>query len=135
MLHRFRHLRRGDVAQFEKRREETAVAGGEADAQARQVRALRQRMKHDDVGEIRPGRFQHAGRRVVAVDLAVAFVGEDEEAVAARQRASRVEIGAVGDRALRVGGRGEIERDRAREQRVVSASRSGRKPLARVAGR
>jgi hypothetical protein len=42
MLQRHRHLRRGDVAQFEERREEAAIAGGKAYAQARKRRALRQ---------------------------------------------------------------------------------------------
>ena len=53
VLRRHRHLRRGDVAQFEIGREEAAVAGGEADAQTGQARALRQRVENDDVGEIR----------------------------------------------------------------------------------
>ena len=48
-----RHLRRGDVAQFEIGGEEAAVAGGEAHAQAGQARALGQRVEDDDVGEIR----------------------------------------------------------------------------------
>ena len=136
VLHRHRHLRRGDVAQFEIRGEEAAVAGGKADAQARQARALRQRMEDDDVGEIRrPPLRSMPGGGVVAVDFAIAFVGEHQEAEAARQRDQPGEIGAVGHRALRVRGRGEIERDRARQELSVSASRSGRKPVARVAGR
>ena len=102
-----------------KRAEEAAVAGGEADAQAGQVRALRQRMEDDDVGEVAARRFQHAGRRVLAVDLAIAFVGEHQEAEAAREPGEPLEIGAVGDRALRIRRRGEIERDGAREQRLV----------------
>ena len=102
LLRRHRHLRRGDIAQFEIGGEKAAVAGREADAQARQVRALRQRVEHHDVGEIRPGRFQHAGRRVLAVDLAVAFVGKHQEAETARQRREPVEISAIGDRALRI---------------------------------
>ncbi len=61
-LRRHRHLRRRDVAQLEEAREECAVAGGEADAQPRQVRALRQRLELDHVGEIRAGRFEHARR-------------------------------------------------------------------------
>ena len=65
LLRRHRHLRRGDVAQLEEAGEEAAVAGREADAQAGQVRALRQRLEDHDVGEVGPGGFQHAGRRVL----------------------------------------------------------------------
>jgi hypothetical protein len=64
-LQRRRHLRRGDIAQFQIARQEFAVARGEADAQARQARALRQRMKHDDVLEIGASGFEHARRRAV----------------------------------------------------------------------
>ena len=135
MLHRHRHLRRRDVAQFEKGRQEAAVAGGEADAQAGQVRALGQRMEHHDVGEVGPRGFQHAGRRVLAVDLAIAFVGEHQEAEAARKPGELVEIGAAGDGALRVRRRGDVEGDRARQQRVVERVEIGQEPLARVAGR
>ena len=53
LLRRHRHLRRRDVAQLDVAAEEAAVAGGEADAQSRQVGALRQRVEHDDVAEIR----------------------------------------------------------------------------------
>ncbi len=42
LLQRHRHLRGGDIAQFMKQAEKFLVAGGEADAHARQVRALRQ---------------------------------------------------------------------------------------------
>ena len=76
-------------------------------------------MEHHDVGEIRPGSFQHAGRRVLAVDLAIAFVGEHQEAETAGEACELLQIGAIGDRTLRVRGRGEIEGDRARQQRVV----------------
>jgi hypothetical protein len=40
MLQRHRHLWRGDIAQLVEGGEEFLVAGGEADAHARQVRAL-----------------------------------------------------------------------------------------------
>ncbi len=119
VLRRHRHLRRRDVAQFEKGGEEILVAGGKADAQARQVRALRQRMEYDHVVEVGRGRFQHARRRVLAVDLTIALVGKDEKAVAPRQRGELVEIGAVRHRALRVRRRGEVEDDGTLEQRFV----------------
>ena len=72
--------------------------------------------KIDDVGEVLAGVFEHAGRRVLPVDFRVALVGEDQEAIAARKRDQALEVGRVGDRALRVRRRGEIERNRAREQ-------------------
>ena len=42
LLVRHRHLWRGDIAQIEEGLQETGVAGGEADAQSRQIGALRQ---------------------------------------------------------------------------------------------
>ena len=125
MLRRARHLRRRDVAQFEKGCEEAAVAGGEADAQAGQVRALGQRMKYDRVGEVGPGGFQHAGRRMLAVNLAIAFVGEDQEAEAAGEAGKLVEIGAIRHCPLRVRRRGEVKGDGAREQRLVERGEIG----------
>ena len=65
------------------------------------------------------GRFEHAGGRGVAVDLAIAFVGKNQKAEAARQRGQAQEIIAVGDGALRIGRRGDIERHRARQEFVV----------------
>src|SRR5581483_8067799 len=53
ILRGHRHLRRRDIAQFEKGREEAAIARGEADAQAWQVRALGQRVEDNDIGEVR----------------------------------------------------------------------------------
>src|SRR5476649_1577394 len=54
MLRGSRHLRRRDVAQFEEGGKEAPVAGSKADTQAGQVRALRQRMKHDRIGKVGP---------------------------------------------------------------------------------
>ena len=74
------------------------------------------------------------------VDLAVAFVGEDQEAEAPRERGEALQIGAIGDRALRVGRRGEIEGDGAREQLLVQrveigqeAGLGGRRQIDRLA--
>src|SRR5262249_40269640 len=53
-LRRQWHLRGGDIAQLKKCAEKAAVAGHEAHPQTWQVRALRQRLKDDDVLEIRP---------------------------------------------------------------------------------
>ena len=75
-------------------------------------------MEHDDVLEIRTGGFEHAVRRVFAVNLAIAFVGENDETEAARQRGELFEIREIGDRALRIGRRGEIDRNRARQQLI-----------------
>ena len=119
MLRRAGHLRRRDIAQLEKGRQKAAVAGGEADAQAGQVRALGQRVEHHGVGEVGPGGFQHAGGLMLAVDLAIAFVGEHQKAEAAGKRDELVEIGAASDGALRVRRRGDVEGDGARQQCVV----------------
>ena len=122
-------------------REEAAVAGGEADAQAGQVRALGQRVEHDDVGEVGAGRFQHAGGRVLAVDLAVAFVGEHQEAVAARERGEPCrDRRASATAPCGFDGEAMIEGDGAREQRVVErveigqeAGRARRRQIDRLA--
>ena len=58
-------------------------------------------------------------RRARAVDLAIALVGENQKAEAPRQRGELLEVSAIGDRALRVRRRGDIERDGARQQRLV----------------
>ena len=130
-LRRHRHLRRRDVAQLEEAGEECAIAGGEADAQPRQVRALGQRLEFDHVGEIGAGRFEHAGGRVLGVDFGIAFVAEHQEAEPPRERDDAREIGQIGNRALRVGGRGDEESDRAREQvlgqRVEIGQKAGRR--------
>ena len=104
LLGRLRHLRGGDVAQVQKLGEEAPVAGGKADAQARQARALRERVEHGDVGEVGPRRFQHPVRRLARVDFRVAFVGEDEKAVPPRERRKPRQISEIGDRALGIGG-------------------------------
>ena len=85
-------------------------------------------MKHDHVGEIGSASFQHAGRRLVAVDLAVTFVGEDEEAEAPRELRKSLEIGAVGNGALRVRRRCDVAGDRARQQRLVERVEIGQEP-------
>ena len=76
-------------------------------------------MEHHDVGEIGPGGFQHAGRCELAVNLAIAFVGEHQEAEAPGQGRKLVEINAIGNGALRIRRRRDVAGDRAREQRVV----------------
>ena len=82
-------------------------------------------MEHGDVGEVGSRRFQHPVWRLARVDFRVAFVGEDEKAVPPRERRKPRQIGEIGDRALRVGRRGEIHRDRARAQRFVEAVEVG----------
>ncbi len=109
-------MRRGDIAQLEVAREEAAVAGDEADAQPRQVRPLRQRLELDDVGEVGAGCFEDAGRRLSGIDLGIALVAEHQESESARQRDHALEIGQVGDGALRICRRGQEEGDRAGQQ-------------------
>src|SRR5579883_1118902 len=82
MLQRHRHLRRRDVAQLEEQAEEPSVAGGKADAHARQIRALRQRLEGDHAGEIIARMFQRTAGRFAGVDFRIAFVAQDDEAVA-----------------------------------------------------
>ena len=74
-----------------------------------------------------PAASSMPGGASLAVDLAIAFVGENEEAEAARQRGELFEISAIGDRALRIGRRGEIDRDRARQEFVVERIEIGQK--------
>ena len=92
-------------------------------------------MKHDDVREIRPGSFEHPGWRTVTVNLAIAFVAENQEAETPRQLREPRKIRAIGHRALRVGGRREIDGDGAREQLFVQCVEVRQKAEAAVAGR
>ena len=64
------------------------------------------------------GGRERARRRGVAVDLAVALVGEDAEVVALGEREEAAPVGRVGDRALRVRRRADVgERDPVEERR------------------
>ena len=110
-------------------RDEFLVAGGEADAQARQVGALRQRLERNHAGEIGAGAFERAARRLAGVDLGIALVAEDHEAVAVGELLQPREIIARGDRALRIGGRGQIERHRARQRRFVDGIEIGQEAV------
>ena len=56
---------------------------------------------------------------MLAVDLAIAFVGEHKETEAACQRRKLVQIGAIGDGTLRVRRRGDVASDGAGEQCVI----------------
>jgi len=126
-LRRHRHLRRRDVAQLQEAREELSVAGGKADAQPRQVRALGQRLEFDHVGEIGTRRFEHARGRAPGVDFGIAFVAEHQEAEPPGEGDHACEIREVGHRALRVGGRGDEESNRAREQLLGERVEIGKK--------
>ena len=81
-------------------------------------------LKVDDIGEAAVGRQRHlerAGGRGVAIDLRIALVGEQHEVEAPRERDGAGEIAPVGDRALRVRRRAEIERDGPLQKRLVDA--------------
>ena len=119
MLQRRRHLRGGDISQLEKGGEEFLVAGSEADAHTRQVRALRQRLECDHVGEVGPGALQRAARRLPGVDLRIALVTQDHEAVTVGELLQLRVVVARGDRALRIGRRGEEDCHRSRQRRLV----------------
>jgi hypothetical protein len=73
-------------------------------------------VEHRHIGEVAAGLLEHAGRRVLPVDLRIALVGEHHELVLPRERDQAPQIGGVGDRALRVRGRRKVEGDGAREQ-------------------
>ena len=103
------------------------VADDEADAQARQVRALGERLEEDHVLEASPAASSAAGRRHLGVDLGIALVAEQQEAVAARERGQPLEIAAIGHRALRIGRCREEHGDGAREQRGIERIEIGKK--------
>jgi hypothetical protein len=84
-LRRHRHLRRGHVAQFEKAREEPAIARRKTNAQSRKVRSLGKRLELHDIGKIRSGSFEHAGRCVAGIDFGVALIAEHEKPESARE--------------------------------------------------
>ena len=113
MLDRPRHLRRREVADLGQGVEEITVAGGEAGAHAGQVRALGERIEHDQVLEAlgRRGRnLQTACGGIGAdIDLRVALVRKQHEVVLARQRQRLGDVVGTGHRALWVGGRADEE--------------------------
>ena len=123
------------IAQLVKGGEKLAVAGGKADAHARQVRALRQRLERDHIGEVGPGAFQRAARRLPGVDFRIALVAQDHEAIMVRKSLQTGKVIARGDRALRIGRRGDEDRDGPRQRRLVERVEIGRNPLATVVGR
>ena len=63
------------------------------------------------------------------VDFRVALVAEDEEAEAVGELLEPHKIVARGDRALRVGGRGDEHRDGTRQQRIVERIEIGQEPV------
>ena len=96
-----------------------SVAGNEARAHARHVAALGQRRQHHQVAEIvaaeRLGGLQAAQRRLVAeIDLRVALVAGDDEAVAIAQLEQRLPLRQRHHRAGRVAGRADVQQLRAR---------------------
>src|SRR6266581_7665225 len=95
-LCRQRHLRGGDIAQLKEGTEEAAVARHEAHPQTRQVRALRQRLKDDYVPKIRACLFERARGWSLGIDLRIALVAEQNEAVAAGEPNEPCEIVRVG---------------------------------------
>ena len=104
----------------------------EPDAQAGQARALRERVEHHDVGEVRAGVLRACRAAAsLPVDLRVALVGEQHEAVLAA-RARRGARDSRGSRPSPADWRARRDRTRpcGRAARVESASRSGRKPFA-----
>ena len=134
MLQRHRHLGCCDVAQLMKQMQEFGVARDEADAQPGHVGALRQRLERHHIGEIRSRHFQHAAGRLACVDLRIAFVGQHHEAVTIGERLQSCKIVARGDRALRIGRRGQIDRDGAGERRRVERVEIGQKTGCRGGG-
>ena len=72
-----------------------------------------------DVGEIRPGAFQHAAGRFLGVDFRIAFVAQDHEAEAVGELLQPAEILSRCHRALRIGRRGDVDRNGSRQRGVV----------------
>jgi hypothetical protein len=80
---------------------------------------LGKRVECEHAVEILAGDFEHAGRRgILQPDLGIAFVGEDQSTVPAGARDETGKRIARQDRALRVRGRTQIDRDRTGEQFV-----------------
>jgi hypothetical protein len=129
VLQRHRHLWGCDIAQLVKGSEKLAVAGGETDAHAGQVRTLRQRLERDDVGEVGPGAFQRAARGLPGVDFRIALVAQDHEAVAVGELLQPGEVVARGDRALWIGRRGNEDRNGPGERCVVERVEVGQKSV------
>ena len=127
----------GDIAEAAEGGDEVKIAGDEARPQTRNARPLGERLEYDDVGEapgLGVGRLERSGRRHVAIDLRIAFVGEQEKVVRPRKRDRLGEIRARRNRPLRVRGRAEIEGNRALEQVFVDSIELGQEAGLRGAG-
>ena len=107
------------------------VAGDEAGAQARCCRTLGEGMQHDQIVEAALGHLQRAGRGLAAVDLGIAFVEGDGEAVLAAQLHPAGEIVARGHGPLRVGGRADIGQSRAGQRRLIHELGLGQEAVGR----
>ncbi len=130
MLYRQRHGRSAHVPHLAVGLEESLIASTKAGPKPGQVRALRQRLERDHIAEVGSGAFEHAARRFAGVDLRVALVAQDHEAMAIGELFQPREVGARGDRALRIGGRGQEERHGARQRRLVDRIKIGQEAVA-----
>src|ERR1700704_6632345 len=104
VLHRKRHLRAGDVTEAPEGCDEAWVAGDETGPEARQPRTFGERLEHRHIGEASSlpiGRLEHTWGRGAAIDLRVAFIGEQQEVEAPRQGEGARKIGAGRYGALR----------------------------------
>ena len=80
-------------------------------------------MEHHHVGKLAGRGFEHAGRRIPGVDLAIAFVREHQEPEFLGKGEERPQIFEIGDRTLGVGRGGEVEGDGAGQQRLGQRSK------------
>ena len=131
------HLRASDITEAAEGRDEAWVAGNESRPKARQPGALGEGLEDHDIGKAAMGRqcdLERALWRALAIDLRIAFVGEQHEAEAAGKRDRRRKVAAIRDGALRVRRRAEIERNGAFEQLGIDRLEVGEEARRRRAG-
>ena len=106
-----------------KGRDEGRIAGDESGAQAGRPERFDSELKIATLAKLpsAANAVSSALGRGVGIDLRVALVGEQHEVEAAGERDGGGEVAPVGDGALRVRRRAEIERNGPLQQRLVDA--------------
>ena len=137
--HRGRHRRPMVRAVQQKGLDQRRVAGDVARAQPRAVRALGQAAERDKAREAVASERRAAasapsgGCGLVAIDLGIAFVGGDHEAVAVRQIEQRPPLVLRRDAAGGIVRRADVDELRARPNRVADTRPSRRETVRRKA--
>src|SRR5208337_1340798 len=125
-----RHLRRRDIAVFQIVLKEGGIARDEARPQTRRVGPLGERIERENALEPAEARrnLKNAGRGRLPVDLGIAFVRKNIEAVLVCEPDKLLEISLRSHDALGICGRGQINGCGAVEESGLERVEGGEKP-------